>query len=304
VIRGKAYPPLRRRAQQGYAFLIVVFFTTVLLVSAMAVSSSILTEGRRQKEEELVWRGNQYVRGIKLYYRKLGRFPTSLEDLTKAQVGDLHFMRQAYKDPVNKEDGSWRLLYVGANGQLVGSLKPQQSNSLLPGSSGGFGTPASALNGPSTTSSGFGSPSTAVPGGASGFASGTQNSTAPGSAAAPPANGQNDPLLNPPADSGSPTSIIGGNIIGVASKVNQHSLRIYEKAKNYKLFEFYWDPSKDLAAAIQNGTQAGGVPGGAPIGTPVAPTGGQPGNPGINGGIGGAPQPPTQAPAPQPAPQQ
>jgi len=33
-----------------------------------------LTEGRREKEKEMIWRGKQYTRGVKLYYRKLGGF--------------------------------------------------------------------------------------------------------------------------------------------------------------------------------------------------------------------------------------
>src|SRR5260370_10922475 len=94
----------------------------------------------------MIWRGKQYVRGIKLFYRKNGRFPTSVDDLVKPKVGSLRFMRQAYKDPMNKEDGTWRLIYVGAAGQLIGSLKPRQ-NLQLP-QAGGIGTPANALNGP------------------------------------------------------------------------------------------------------------------------------------------------------------
>jgi hypothetical protein len=42
------------------------------------------------------------------------------------------------------------------------------------------------------------------------------------------------------------SNTIGGNIIGVGSKVNKKSFLVYEKAKNYRLFEFIWDPSKDL----------------------------------------------------------
>src|SRR3989442_694133 len=76
----------------------------------------------------------------------MGRFPTSLEDLTKPKVGSLRFMRQAYKDPMNKEDGSWRLIYVGAAGQLIGSLKPHPNNLQLP-QAGGTGTAPNTLTG-------------------------------------------------------------------------------------------------------------------------------------------------------------
>ncbi len=107
--------------------LVVVFLTTVLLISTVSIAPNVLTEGRREKETEMIWRGKQYTRGVKLYYRKMGRFPTSLDDLTKPKLGSLRFMRQAYKDPMNKEDGSWRFIYVGPAGQLIGSLKPRRN---------------------------------------------------------------------------------------------------------------------------------------------------------------------------------
>src|SRR5216683_2913128 len=146
-----------KRNEHGYALLVVVFLTTVLLISTVSIAPNVLTEGRREKETEMIWRGKQYTRGVKLYYRKMGRFPTSLDDLTKPKLGSLRFMRQAYKDPMNKEDGSWRFIYVGAAGQLIGSLKPPQQNLRIP-QAGAIGTPASALGGlgGSTQSGGFG----------------------------------------------------------------------------------------------------------------------------------------------------
>jgi len=42
-----------------------------------------------------------------------------------------------------------------------------------------------------------------------------------------------------------PAEVVGGNIIGVGSKVNQKSIIWYDKAKNYRQFEFVWDPAKE-----------------------------------------------------------
>src|SRR6266576_126644 len=140
-----------KRSERGYALLVVIFLVTLLLLSTMVVATNILTEGRREKEKEMIWRGNQYVRGVKLHFRKTGRFPTSLDDLTKPKLGSLRFMRQAYKDPMNKEDGSWRCIYVGPAGQLIGSLKPRPLLTMptgIPGTSQ-IGTPAAGMNGPS-----------------------------------------------------------------------------------------------------------------------------------------------------------
>ncbi|HXM90828.1 MAG TPA: hypothetical protein VN974_04740, partial [Candidatus Dormibacteraeota bacterium] len=95
-----------------------------------------------------------------------------------------------------------------------------------------------------------------------------------------------------------PTStapIIGGNIIGVGSKISARSVIVYEKAKNYRLFEFIWDPSKDTTIAGQPPLQTGtGL--GQNIGTNPS-TFGQPGATNPNPS-----QPGTTAPQPSPAP--
>ncbi len=301
-----------KRGERGYALLVMIFLATLLLISTAVVVPNILTEGRREKEKEMIWRGKQYTRGVKLYYRKLGRFPTSIDDLTKPKVGSLRFMRQAYKDPMNKEDGSWRFIYVGPAGQLIGSLKPHQ-NLQLP-QAGAIGTPASALNGPGSPgqpgalgqtvafgqSGGLGQLN---PGGQTGQ-SATQPAGSTFGATPPPTTGnpvgtdQSDASSDPSAiPSGDTPSIIGGNIIGVGSKVNKSSIIIYDKAKNYRLFEFIWDPSKDTIGVGQPGLQTGtglGQPGGQQPGlNPINPQQNPQQNPPQN------PQQPPQNPQPQ-----
>jgi hypothetical protein len=283
----KRFPaPRRMRQQSGYAFMLVVFLTALVMLGTIVAAPAARTERQREKEEEMIWRGKQYIRGIKLYYRKNGRFPTSLEDLTKPKNGSLRYLRQAYKDPMNKEDGSWRLIYVGPSGQLIGSLKPPQTLQFS-GTGGPQGTPAAGA-------------------GLGGFGQQPQQGTNPGqpgqpttglaplgtTPGAPGATGaaQNtgaglggDTAMSTPAPlsfSDSPTSIIGGNIIGVGSKRDKGSIIIYEKAKNYHLFEFIWDPSKDTMAIGGTGTQ---------VGTPNAPGQGigQPAGQGPGPGFGG-----------------
>ncbi len=332
----------RVRAQRGYALLLIMFSVALLAATAMTVAPNILTEGRREKEQEMIWRGKQYARAVKLYNTKLGHFPTSLDDLTKPKTGSIRFMRQAYKDPMNKEDGSWRLIYVGPAGQLIGSLKPPEN--ALPGT-GGLGTPVSALAGAngqspslpgasgfssgfgssssggfgSSSSSGFGSTSSSGGFGSSntssfgasnnsGFGSTSNNFSAYNSSGNNllDSNGQPldpalDPYLNPPVtDLPDTSNIVGGNIIGVASKINRHSIKVYEKAKNYLLFEFVWNPAKDAAAALQQlnapGTQGIGTPVGNTLGLTALP---MPPGTGATAPTSGAPQggtPPTSQP--------
>jgi len=278
------------KRQEGYALLLVIFFLALLTVGTMEIGLRVATEGRRQKEEEMIWRGKQYTRGIKLFYRKLGRFPTSVDDLTKPKLGNIRFMRQAYTDPMNKDDGSWRFIYVGPTGQLIGSLKPQ--NNVLPGATGAQpgATPGSS------SGFGFGSPpgsnsATAPPGFGAGTGAQTGSPTGAGTGTGTGgATGTGDQSI----PSGDTPTIVGGNIIGVGSKINQPSIIVYEQATNYRLFEFVWNPAKDLGLVGAGGAQPVGAPTGTPgqgsTGAPGGPTPAQPANPN---------PPPTPNPNPQ-----
>jgi type II secretory pathway pseudopilin PulG len=295
-----------RRNQQGYALVLIMFFLALLVLSTVIAAPTVLSSVQREKEKEMVWRGKQYTRAIRMYYTKMRRFPTSLDDLTKPKTG-LRFMRQAYKDPMNSTDGTWRLIYVGPSGQLVGSLNPynQQTFGMMPGMGAMAGaqglagaTPAglqgntsafgsSMQGGNSSFGSGFGGSSTiggnSSFGNSSGFGSSSSfgSSSAFGSQPAQATNNQSpgsfgsvtttDPNAQNGSDSGSQmgqpqplqmmdsSNTIGGNIIGVGSKIDKKSFLWYQKAKTYRLFEFIWDPSKD--------TGTGGASRG--IGTPV-----------------------------------
>jgi hypothetical protein len=241
------------KSQRGFAMLMVLFMTSLVLLAAIAAAPYIRTERQREKEEEMIWRGKQYVRGIKLYYRKTGRFPTSMDDLTKPKLGNVRFMRQAYKDPVNKEDGTWRMIYVGPGGQLIGSLKPQQTMQMP----GQFGAPAALnpqLTPTSSGPSGFGQSQPAHAGSPQGGTAGTAqngaNPAQPGNGTPGAATSDDAAAAATPNGMISDSPVLGGNIIGVGSKINKHSVIVYDKAKNYRLFEFVWNPSKDMANAL------------------------------------------------------
>jgi len=298
----------KARNEGGYALLLVSFMTAVLIIATLSTGLYVKTEAKREKEEEMIWRGKQYVRGIKLYVRKnSGRFPTSLDDLTKPSIGNIYFMRQAYKDPMNKEDGSWRLLYVGANGQLIGSLKPTNvqlsfggqsaSANLQPGTPGpgtaGVGIPGVASNTSGFGSSSFGQSSSTASGTgtASTGTNGSNGANPQGTGTDASGTGDTGSSSNPQpiAPTDTPT-IIGGKVIGIGSKIDQKSIKVYEMAKNYRLFEFYWDPAKEAQAALQGAAVQSGPGNGSPAGTngqnPFSQT---PPNPASGQGVGGQP---------------
>jgi hypothetical protein len=152
-----------RSGERGYAMLMALSLTLMVLIASTAMIANLRIEGKRQREDEAIWRGNQYARAIRLYFHKTGHYPQTLEDLKKG-MPQLHFLRQSYKDPLNTADGSWRFIYVNAAGQIIGSTKYTSLQQMALYDSGGLqnglpgqipglvGTPVSSL----TNSSGFG----------------------------------------------------------------------------------------------------------------------------------------------------
>lgn len=295
--------PSARRArtgETGYALVLIMFFLALLVLSTVVAAPTVISSIQREKEAEMVWRGKQYVRGIRMYYMKMRRFPTSLDDLTQPKIG-LRFMRQAYKDPMNTTDGSWRLIFIGPNGQLIGSLNNQTLGMLgMFGAGGASGmqnrglSGSSGLSGGTLVGTGTNGPGTAV--------SASSGNTAASSTGDTSSSDPNNPNGGTADQPGTPQSqgmmdssnTVGGNIIGVGSKVNKRSFLAYQQARNYRQFEFIWDPSKDLGL--------GGAPKG--IGTPIQPQQNTPGttpatptqNPGVTPGAD--PGLPLQAPPP------
>ncbi|MGD0909238.1 MAG: type II secretion system protein [Candidatus Acidiferrales bacterium] len=293
---------VRRNRQRGYSLVMVIFLVATIIILTAVASPSILTQGRREREAETVWRGEQYERAIGMYYKKFGRYPTKVEDLTR-QTNGVRFLRKAYTDPMNKDDGSWRFIYVGPNGQLIGSLRSTSlmqsvmNTATLPG--GGFAGAASGLG---AVLSGALSPGGATnPGAGSGAAgqTGSQTSQQPGqqtTSSSTPGNPSTPGFSTSSLADAQPqplgSDMIGGNIIGVGSKIKQPSFRVYLGGDTYQKWEFIWNPVQQVAipgqpaapvappgVAAPNGAPvAPGTPGGPPLPTNGAPT--VPGQPG------------------------
>jgi hypothetical protein len=275
-----------RRGEAGAVLLLVIFLAAAMLIAMSVSVPRLVMQGRREKEAELAWRGEQYVRAIRLYYRKYGHFPRTVEDFSK-NPGNLHFLRKEYKDPMNTTDGTWRFIYIGPGGQLIGSLTRTLPLGVVPlqlGAGGVLGSTSNTGLGGATipgqpgiapgggTQSGSqsaqGQPPTPPAGNASsGTGAGGDQS---GDAALPPA-----PVAPNQASQGASTSdstVFGGQLVGVGSKVDRKSIRFYKGYGKYREWEFIWDPAAEAAAA-------GGLvpvpPGGQlPVGTP--PIGTQP----------------------------
>jgi type II secretory pathway pseudopilin PulG len=108
----------RSPADAGYAMaglLVGIAVMGVLLAVAMPVWRQQMV---REKEAELVFRGEQYARAIALYQRKLG--PGSLPPSVDVLV-EQRFLRKEYEDPMS-EDGEFQILYASqqAGGSSTG----------------------------------------------------------------------------------------------------------------------------------------------------------------------------------------
>ena len=107
-----------RRRESGYALLVVILLAALVLIALSAVVPQVLTQGQREKEEELIFRGEQYRRAIGVFYKKFGRYPNSVEELLR--TNERSFLRREYRDPMSL-DGKWRFIRVGPNGEFIGA---------------------------------------------------------------------------------------------------------------------------------------------------------------------------------------
>jgi type II secretory pathway pseudopilin PulG len=89
------------RGQHGYAMVVLLVgmsVAAILMSAAMPVWHQSI---QREKEAELIFRGNQYVRAIGLFQRRSGPgvLPPNLDVLVSN-----HFLRKKYKDPITGQD--------------------------------------------------------------------------------------------------------------------------------------------------------------------------------------------------------
>ncbi len=117
----------------------------LILIFLAVAAPSVAKDLQREREIEMVHRGNQYVRAIRMYYRKNGSYPGSIDVLVKSN--NIRYLRQKYKDPMTGKD-DWRIIHVGENKTQVPCFFGQSLTGLNSGpgigSSGGGGTQTTA----------------------------------------------------------------------------------------------------------------------------------------------------------------
>jgi type II secretory pathway pseudopilin PulG len=113
----------RRSNQRGFTYvmvLVAVVALGIILETATVQSSHVL---KREREAELLFRGQAYRHAIRQYYesgKPAKTYPKSLEDLlTDPRSPNRHYLRSLYPDPFSSSKGKWGLVR-SADGGIAG----------------------------------------------------------------------------------------------------------------------------------------------------------------------------------------
>lgn len=128
--------------QQGAVLLVVLLFVLVSTLGASSLVEMHQTQTRREKEEQLLFAGDQYRRAIASYYGMVPpggarALPKSIEDLLNDQrfTKPVQHLRRAYPDPMT---GRVDWVLVQGVGGLVGvrsrsTMEPFKKSGFAPG---------------------------------------------------------------------------------------------------------------------------------------------------------------------------
>ena len=232
--------------ERGYAMVALLILMAVMAIAMTVALPAWSTMARREREAELVFRGEQYARAIMLFQRKYaGTFPPNFDVLVNE-----HFLRKKYKDPIANDD--FRPIGVGE------AVAGAQTTNPLDRSNAGRG--AAATRGGGAGAGPVGSTTGQQQIGRSTFTLQSSMNPSTTGAAAGRAGG---------------FGTVGGSagIMGVTSKSTDESIRVYKGADHYNQWLFIATQATTQAGGRGAQTPGQGVRGGAP---PTPGRGGQP----------------------------
>jgi len=243
-------------SERGYAMAALLVGMSVMAVIMSAAMPVWSTAAKRMKEDELVFRGEQYAHAIALYQRKYANaLPPNIDVLINER-----FLRKKYLDPITGQEFQ---LLTGAVGQATPGMSGGGRGGPVPGRPGGAGGAAAG---------GFGSGrSTSAPSGTTGFQGSSPGSSGVGTTGVGGTTGIGaGPGIGAGGRgaTGSPFGGVGGagGIVGVASKSKEKSLRVYNGRDIYNEWTFV--PVQRQVQAGGQGQAAPGLPGGRGQATP------------------------------------
>ena len=281
---------VRSRAEEGFLLVAVVVMAAILLIYLAVAAPIVAKDLQRERELETVHRGQQYVRAIRVYYRKFNHYPTSIEQLD--ETNNIRFLRQHYLDPMTGKD-DWRIIHVGENQTKVTGFFGEPLAGL---DAGGLGSAAGMASGTSGTTGTTGTtggttpsnPFSALWGGSdnSSTGSGAGTSSGNGTTGGGTGGGTTGSSGVKSTDATDFGGSGGGPIMGVSSQSPRQSILIVHKKSSYNTWEFIYDPRIEMLYA-----KATTLGGGGTMNTNSSSTNGTSGASGstTTGGSGGQP---------------
>lgn len=107
--------------RKGYTLLVLVIAIQVMCIGLLVAVPVWQTQIQREKEEELIFRGKQYVEAIRLFQIKNpGSFPENLEELVEEKC-----IRKLYNDPMT-EHGDWNVILPHSGISVKKGTSPQR----------------------------------------------------------------------------------------------------------------------------------------------------------------------------------
>jgi type II secretory pathway pseudopilin PulG len=270
----------RTNSEAGYILLAVLFLVALILLSLAVAAPRIAKSIQRDKELELIHRGEQYKRAIKLYYNKFGNYPSSIDQLEN--TNNMRFLRKRYTDPMTGKD-DWKIIHFGqAHVQTLGLFGQPIATAggttgAGPGAATGIGAGgigAGGIGSAGTSLTGSGSITSPTTGGTYGSGtsgtgtlgtdgSGTGGSGTPGTSSTSGSGtgglgttGLGTGGVGTGAGGNANPTLGGGPIVGIAIPSTKASIREYKQQKHYNEWEFVYDP---IADQMQAGTLFGGA---------------------------------------------
>ena len=258
--------------QHGYAMAALIVAMGIMALMMTVVMPVWKQTAQREKEEELVFRGLQYVHAIGMYQRKFANaYPPNVDLLVEQR-----YLRKKYKDPITNDD--FVVLPPGQN--LPGAPAAPGQRGTAPGRGAGSGSGTGTGTGIGGSGTGTGTGIGSAP------TRGSQSTTAPQpSTSQPSSRGGLQPVGSQPGG-------VGGSLAGVAgvtSKSKEQSIRLYNGRNHYNEWAFIYTPQLQPG---QTGTTPPGVISGPQRGQQPGGPGGrgqQPGNDPFGRGRGNEP---------------
>lgn len=100
-----------RSGRGGYTLVALLVGMTVASILIAAVLPLASAQAQRDREAELIFRGLQYAEGIRVFRRRFGRYPNTLQELFEANPRSV---RKLWKDPMTP-DGTWGIVSLEGN---------------------------------------------------------------------------------------------------------------------------------------------------------------------------------------------